>query len=118
MSSVMEASQLIRRVAGSRDVTDSIKAAIGRAALRLGWSYSRTKEIWYRNARRIDAHEIDQLRERAGRAEAELAIANLLALRERLAATDPHFHQPTIAALERALVGMGVPMGTVAVREE
>ena len=118
MSSVAEASTLVRRVAEPRPVGDKVKAAIVRAARRLGFPVSRTKDLWYGDARRIDAHEMDALRERAARAEARLAITNLLALRERLAAADADFHRPTLAALDDALRAMGADVGAVAVRNE
>lgn len=75
MSSVSEASLLIRRVAEPRPIGDSVKAAIRRAAQRLGFSFSRTKDIWYQDARRIDAHEMDALR---GLAERYANIATTL----------------------------------------
>lgn len=62
MSSVSEASFLIRQVAEPRPVGDSIKAAIGRAAERLQWPWVRVKKIWYAEAQRIDSQEMDELR--------------------------------------------------------
>jgi len=117
MSSLAEASALVRRVAEPRPAGDKVKAAIVRAARRLGFPVSRTKDLWYRDARRIDAHEMDRLRERAARVEARLAVASLLALRGRLAAADADFHRPTLAALDDALRAMGADVGAVAVRE-
>lgn len=117
MSSVSEASSLLRRVAGPRDVEDSVKALIRRAARRLQWGFSRTKDIWYGNARRIDAAEMDRLRGEAARAEAEHLRARLVALRNGLAATDPELHRETIDALERALRAMGDPVGALVLRE-
>lgn len=67
MSSVAEASTLIRRAAEPRPVGDSVKAAIRRAARRIGLSFTRAKDIWYGDARRIDAHEMDALRNLAAR---------------------------------------------------
>jgi hypothetical protein len=118
MSSVSEASLLVQRVAAPRECSDSIKAAIGRAARRLGWKFTRTKDIWYAHARRIDAAEMDALREAAGRVEARLLVSNLLVMRERLAAADAGFHQPQLDALDGALRSMGVSLGAVVVPEE
>ena len=67
MSSVTEALTLIRRAAEPRPVGDSVKAAIRRAAYRLGLSFARCKAIWYGEARRIEAHEMDALRNLAAR---------------------------------------------------
>jgi hypothetical protein len=107
MSSVTEASALVRHVAEPRQASDSVKAAINRAARCLGWSHSRTKDIWYGDARRIDAAEMDRLREVAARAEADLAISRIVALRESLTATDADFHRETIDLLGAALERMG-----------
>jgi hypothetical protein len=118
MSSAVEASVLVRRAAEPREVGDSVKAAISRSSKRLGFSFSRTKDIWYRHARRIHADEMDILREHVARAEAQLAVTNLLALRNRLAATGQDVHRTTIARLDDALRAMGAEVGAVAVREE
>lgn len=125
MSAPSEASGLVRRVAEPRPVGDSVKAAIRRASRRLGFSPSRTKDLWYSNARRIDAEEMDALRRAArqrreednARADACLAIERLVALRAALAAADENFHRATIAALDDALRGMGTEIRAVAVRE-
>lgn len=113
-----EASLLVRRVAEPRPVGDSIKAAIVRTARRLGFSYTRTRDIWYGNARRIDAAEMDQLREYAGRREAQIAIENMVVLRERLAKTDAEFHRQTIALLDSTLRQMGADVRALAIRED
>lgn len=118
MSSVSEASLLVRRVAEPRDVSDSVKAAIVRAARRLGFPFSRTRDLWYGHARRIDAAEMDRLRDLAAKREAELLRAQILAARNALAATDAEFHRPQIDALECALRNMGTEMVPVGFREE
>jgi hypothetical protein len=118
MSSVSEARALVRRIAEPREVGDSVKAAIVRAARRLGFRFHRTRDLWYGDARRIDADEMDRLRELAAKAEARTAVANLLALRNSLAQADPDFHRPTIAALDDALRGMGAEVGAVAFRDD
>jgi hypothetical protein len=109
-----EASVLVRRVAEPRTVGDSVKSAISRAARRLGWQFSRTKDIWYANARRIDAAELDALRR--ANAEIEEAAGRLLALRDALIAKDPAFHCDDVRALERALRGMGCDVVAGSVR--
>jgi hypothetical protein len=43
-----------------------VKAAISRARRRLGWSYSRTRAVWYADIRiRLAAYELDELRAKA-----------------------------------------------------
>lgn len=118
MSSVSEASSLVRQVAGPRDAGESVKAVILRASRCLGFGYSRTKDIWYENARRIDAREMDALRARAARVDRDRAVQTVVGLRSRLAATDPHRNGEVIAALDRALSAMGNEVCTLAVREE
>lgn len=89
-----EASILVKRAAEPRVVGDSVKAAIVRAANKLRWRYSRTKEIWYGRARRIDAHEMDALRKEVAKQAAKYErIANAMVT------TDPEFFGEDIAAL-------------------
>jgi len=57
----LEAAKLVKLVAGRR-YGDSVKVSIARAAVALGWSYSRTEDIWRREARIIHSHEMDMLR--------------------------------------------------------
>lgn len=62
-----EAAALLRDLAEPRPVGDSVKSALRRAARTVGISSSRVKSIWYREARRIDASEMDAIREAAQR---------------------------------------------------
>ena len=43
---------------------DSVKTRIVRASIRLSLPFQRAKAIWYRAARRIEAHEADLIRAR------------------------------------------------------
>lgn len=66
MNALGEASSLVRAVAEPCPPGDSVKAAIVRACRRLGWSYSRTRAVWYADCRiRLAADELDELRSRA-----------------------------------------------------
>jgi hypothetical protein len=105
LSSACEASVLVRRVAEPRVVGDSVKAAIRRAARRLGWRFSRTRDVWYGRARRIDAEELDTLRRAT--AEARDTLIYLVALRDALAVTDPAFHGQSLLALDWAIGRLG-----------
>lgn len=59
-----EVADLLRRIAGA---AGSEKARIGRAATRLRWAYSRTKDLWYADPRcAVRGDELDQARARAG----------------------------------------------------
>jgi hypothetical protein len=43
-----------------------VKAAISRARRRLGWSYSRTRAVWYADLRiKLASYELDELRSKA-----------------------------------------------------
>lgn len=79
-----EAATLVRLVAEPRTVDDSVKAAIRRAARRLGWSFSRTRGVWYRDARRVTATEMDQLRARVRRDGEEASRDDLAELKARI----------------------------------
>jgi hypothetical protein len=72
-SSIEEARALIRQCAEPRKVGELVKEAIFRASRRLEMPVSRARDIWYGDARRIDAHEMDRLRR--GAEEAELTQA-------------------------------------------
>ena len=52
---------LVRRCAEPRPAGDQVKAAILRSSRRLGLPFNRTKDIWYGDARRIDATGMDRL---------------------------------------------------------
>lgn len=112
MNPSAEASHLIRYAAEPRPVGDSVKAAITRAARRVGLGYERAKSLWYAEARRVDASEMDRLRavaaERAAKQEEAAVHAHrqlverISAIEARLAAIDPGFYGDAVAALRVA----------------
>lgn len=112
MNPSAEASHLIRYAAEPRPVGDSVKAAITRAARRVGLGYERAKSLWYSEARRVDASEMDRLRavaaERAAKQEEAAVHAHrqlverISAIEARLAAIDPDFYGDAVAALRVA----------------
>lgn len=57
-----EAARLLKEFILPRGADETIKACIARAAKRLGWPVTRTQDIWRKDAARIDAFEMDQLR--------------------------------------------------------
>ena len=70
MSSVCEASSLIKQIAEPRPVGDTVKAAIGRSLRRLplkgSWTWNRVKDIWYADHRvSVSADEMNDLRKAA-----------------------------------------------------
>lgn len=89
-SSIEEAQTLVRRCAEPRPAGDLVKAAIRRASQRLEIPYSRTRDIWYGDARRIDAEEMDRLRRAAEKAELAQAVAAIEFLINKILVSDFH----------------------------
>src|ERR1700688_4362232 len=89
-SSIDEAQALVRRCAEPRPAGDSVKAAIRRASQRLEIPFSRTRDIWYGDARRIDAEEMDRLRREAEKAELTQAVAAIEFLKNKAVASGSH----------------------------
>jgi hypothetical protein len=85
-SSIDEAQILVRRCAEPRPAGDQVKAAVRRTSQRLGISFSRVRDIWYGDARRIDAEEMDRLRRGAEKAELAQAIAAIEFLKNKAVA--------------------------------
>jgi hypothetical protein len=102
-ASIMEAQSLVRRCAEPRPAGDSVKAAIRRASRRLDLRFTRTRDIWYGEARRIDAGEMDQLRRVALNAELNAGIE---VQSKMFASRLPHSH-PVFAELTSALRLLG-----------
>ncbi len=61
-----EAAKLVVMVCPQRP-GESIKSLIVRTSMTLGWSYSRTEDIWRKEARTINSWEMDMLRRVAGK---------------------------------------------------
>lgn len=61
----VDASAMVREVAGPRLLGDNTKALLARAARRLGFSYQRTRSIYYGEARIIRAEEWIRLNQEA-----------------------------------------------------
>jgi hypothetical protein len=106
MSDVVFAAELIRRVEPRRHM--SVKEWIGTTARRLGWPYSRTKAVWYEDAKRIDAAEMDAIRAAIlARETRKLAsdhrtqLDRIARLKAALAVVDEEFHCEQIVGMER-----------------
>ena len=104
MPALVEAQALVRRIAEPVPAGDSCKAAIGRAARRLKWGFSRVRSIWYADPRtKVSGDELNELRNAANQsagAENEL-LARLAFIEERLRQIDPEFFGPEIDTLGR-----------------
>ena len=89
MSDVASASVLIREIVPAT-AGATIGERIRSTARALGWAYSRTRDVWYGQARRIDAAEMDALREAKAerqKKEASREFLELMARIERIEAT-------------------------------
>ena len=106
-SSIEEAQALIRQCAEPRPAGDQVKAAVRRASRRLDLPFSRTRDIWYGDARRIDAREMDRLRQAASRTEFTNAIASIETLRNRMLASRSDAARQVVAGLNTALCALG-----------
>lgn len=118
-TSLDEASDLLRKLAGNRRADESIKGVLKRVGRELaGWSHSRVRAVWYRDERvHLRASEIQQLRAIAepneqlssGDALAELRnrVARLESVIARLESTDEAFHSPDLAAFRDQRRQMG-----------
>ena len=106
VSDVSYASELLRQhIAPS---SGSVKTRIFQSARRLKWSPSRTKDVWYGDARLIKAHEMDRLKQLAGVSDARIEYREITAeiarLDAMLSAQDADFHSPFLDAF-RAFFG-------------
>jgi len=92
MSSLSEASNILREIAGPRDIGDGVKTLLLRAHRRLairGFSFNRVKDIYHQDPRiKISADEMKILREMRDTKEQEATneLRELLARVERLEA--------------------------------
>lgn len=94
----------------NRQPGESVKTAINNASKRAGLSYSRTFDIWYRKARRIEQFEQDIIAEAVTKFRRDLARNEFHELRTRmarleslLAQSDPEFHHATIEQVRSQL---------------
>lgn len=91
-----EACSLLKRAAKPL-AGESVKDALSRLARQLHWNFARTKAIWYGEARRIDAHEMDQLRRLANE-----QAARFRRVADAMQSVDPDFYIDEIASLVNA----------------
>src|SRR3982074_1881094 len=89
-SSIDEARALVRQCAEPRKPGELVKKAIFRASRRLEMPVSRARDIWYGDARRIDAEEMDRLRRGAEEAELAQAVAAIEFLKNKAVASSSH----------------------------
>src|SRR3984893_16361958 len=102
-SSIDEAQAHVRRCAEPRPAGDIVKAAIRRASRRLDLPFSRTRDIWYGDARRIDADEMDRLSQTATQADLAHAVASVKTLRSKILASSSEGARQIAPQLDSAL---------------
>lgn len=120
MSSEAEMSTLVREVANYVAPSANWKERVRAAARVLGLPFGRVKAHYYREARRVEAEEMDraraaaeQLREASIRRKAAEHIAWLNSTIEHLRTVDPEFHSVDVSGLERAVARLGLSSGAV-----
>lgn len=103
-------SDALREIAEPRPVGDLVKTAIRRAARATGLTYTRAFDVWYGKARRIDAHEAEQIAEALQRKREEEAHhdlhdlrSRLLKMESRIAAEASHSSRPRLALVRRSV---------------
>lgn len=115
MHDVAECADLIKQIV-PRDHR-SMKEWVSATARKLGWSYARTKGVWYSEARTINGWEKDALRaaKRANETKKTRKLANdytstvrrIEVLQAALAAVGTRMDRGQVAALERELRNRG-----------
>ena len=80
MTGVQQASEILQKKIAPVGLCQSVAERIRHASRKLGWSYSRTKEIWYRNARAIQYEEMLKAKEVAGLADGKQELKDVEAL--------------------------------------
>lgn len=122
MSSAAEMTALCRRIADNRASSGNWKDRVSAVARALGVNWSRAKDLYYEDARRIDSEEMDRARqvarEDAARRQARKQAREFAAVAAYLRQVDEDFHRDTIAHLEHASVCGGAVGGPVAGPEE
>jgi hypothetical protein len=86
-TSIDEARALIRQCAEPCKAGELVKEAIFRASRRLEMPLSRARDIWYGDARRIDANEMDRIRRGAEEAKIARALAALEFVKDKAVAS-------------------------------
>lgn len=109
MSDVVLASGLLKELSLPRPPGEFVKNAIARASSLARLEYWRGFDLWYAKARRVEAYELDQIREalrikneRAARNELHEVKMLLARLEARLNAGDTDFYRADIDGLRAA----------------
>lgn len=109
MSEVAFASDAMQQWIAPPGVAQSVKERIGIAARKLGWSFGRTRAVWYADERvALRPRELRRIEEMAGvryGREEVREVSDLIRQADALLlGVDPDFHRPFVAAF-RAFFG-------------
>lgn len=125
MSSVNEMHCLVHEAANFAAPTGNWKDRVQAASRAFGLGWERAKAFYYRDARRVDAEEMDRARRAIAKLRAEARdrknaehLAWLNRSLAHLQASDPEFFGQDISRLERALAGVGALDGAVGSSDE
>jgi hypothetical protein len=110
---MVNAAALLRQLSEPWSSGERVKTAIWRAAELSGLNYWRAFDIWYGKARRIEPHEIEQIKQALKTKHQKAAVDELVELKKRiarleirLAAGDTDFFGPP-----PDLAGVGMRVG-------
>jgi hypothetical protein len=110
-SLIEEAQILVRRCAEPRRADEGVKRSIRRVSRLLELPFSRTWDLWYGNAKRVDAGEMDRLRRVAENAKRAQAVTGLKYVGSRLLASRSSAAHQVIAGLTEALLALSGDAG-------
>jgi len=75
--SISTASQILKNKIAPVGLCQSVAERIRHASRKLGWSYSRTRDVWYENARSLHYHEMQRAKEVAGLADGKQELKEI-----------------------------------------
>ncbi len=116
-----DAANMLRELSYPWEPGQKIKSVIHRISKPCRLHYWRTWDIWYRKARRIEPHEVEQIKEalrlkneKAARNEFHELKSRLAILEAALLSRDPDFHCEDVDVLRSIALGRSGANSTVA----
>ena len=110
-SSIEEAQILVRRCAEPRPSGESVKGSIRRVSWLVALPFSRTRSLWYGEARRVNAEEMDRLRRAAEKAECSVAVTGIEHARRALLSSHSSTVREIIDGLTEMLLAIRADAG-------
>ena len=116
-----DAALMLRELSEPWTSGERMKSVLDRTARLAKLTYWSTSDIWYRKARRVEQHELEQIaealrikKERAARNEFHELKTRLARLEASLSARDENFHSPDINFVREQMRRPGAVRSTVA----